>query len=185
MKSVIATLIILLFLSACSVSKNLHIKSLSEREIADFYQINDVEEFFILKEYNSLVKLSEQSLITIPTILIFNEENKQIKYFDEKNCGDQAIEFLENYNLVKNQHDFDYGDINLDEYLGNFTKINDSINRSQIKKSNNLKVFMNTASYAENKNFNSNREAFEVYKRFKNQFDIYIINLDLNQKWDE
>lgn len=177
-------LLMVSIISSCKITKKIQISSLTEHEIVEFYKSKNVDSFLLTKNYNSLISLSKLDLITVPNFIIFSGNNKEINYFDNKRCDEQTYEFLSIYNDELDIDYVEYGNLDLKFYLSHFKKMNDSLDEDSILKSNNLKVFMNTATYAEQKKFNSNREALNIYYEFKDKFDIYIVNFDAREEWN-
>lgn len=177
MKKII--LILAIVFTSCTITKSLPISYKSSDELSLFYKQNNIESFFIVNSYTSLVELYKQDRVSIPQNIIFDCDGLEIKHFNNKLCVNHTLEFLKNYNskTIIQKTNF-----NISDYLKHFKSIN-TLDSEKILSSKKIRVFVNTATYADN--YKANEEAFEIYKQFKDQYEVYIINLDYISEWKD
>jgi hypothetical protein len=70
----------------------------------------------------------------------------------------------------------------ISEYLSNFKIINESNGLESIIDSKEIRVFVNTGTYGEK--LNVNKEAFTIYKKYKDKYKVYVVNLDVGE-WNK
>ncbi|MFY7958258.1 MAG: hypothetical protein ACOVNT_09080, partial [Flavobacterium macrobrachii] len=95
MKKII--LILAIVFTSCTITKNLPISYKSSDELSLFYKQNNIESFFIVNSYTSLVELYKQDRVSIPQNIIFDCDDLEIKHFNNKLCVNHTLEFLKNY----------------------------------------------------------------------------------------
>jgi len=87
-------LLILCLLVSCSVKKSVPVSYKTSEELLEFYERNNVSDFFILDSYKSLVELYKQDRVSIPKNIIFDSDGFEIKHFNDKLCVNHTLEFL-------------------------------------------------------------------------------------------
>lgn len=178
MKKII--LAFLIIFNSCTITKSIPINYKTNSELSEFYKNHNVEEYYIVNSYKSLVELYKQDRVSIPKNLIFDNNGLEIEHFNDKLCVNHTLEFLRNYNektKIKNSN------FKIDDYLKYFKTPNNSVKIDEILNSKKIRIFVNTATYAEK--YKANEEAFEIYKEFKDKYDVYLINLDYIDDWDD
>ena len=173
-------LLILCLLVSCSVKKSVPVSHKTSEELLEFYERNNVSDFFILDSYKSLVELYKQDRVSIPKNMIFDSDGFEIKHFNEKLCVNHTLEFLKNYdqNTKINKSYF-----TINEFLKHFKSVNSNLDIEEILNSKKIRVFVNSATYADK--YKANEEAFEIYKLFRDKFEVYVINLDYIDAWED
>lgn len=161
-------------LAGCSVHKNIIIEAVTENELMDYYQSNNVPltSVLIIADKTKYQNIMTLNLNVIPDIKIFNKEGNQIEYDHANNCNQAADNFLSNYK-VSNEYKTS-NNLMLSDYVSNFTSFSKKkfdVSQPDI----NLYVFVNTALYAKD----INKEKF-VLEKFKNKnVKIYYVSLDV------
>jgi hypothetical protein len=178
MKKIIG--VIFAIFTSCTITKSLPIRYKTTNELSEFYKENNIENYLIVNSYKSLVELYNQDKVSIPKNIIFDSDGFEIKHFNDKLCANQTLEFLKSYdeNTKINKSDF-----NISDYLKYFKIVNNNLEFNKILNSKKIRVFVNTATYA-NK-YKANEEAFEIYKQFKEKYEVYIVNLDYINEWED
>jgi hypothetical protein len=178
MKKIIG--VIFAIFTSCTITKSLPIRYKTTNELSEFYKENNIENYLIVNSYKSLVELYKQDKVSIPKNIIFDSDGFEIKHFNDKLCANQTLEFLKSYdeNTKINKSDF-----NISDYLKYFKIVNNNLEFNKILNSKKIRVFVNTATYA-NK-YKANEEAFEIYKQFKEKYEVYIVNLDYINEWED
>lgn len=180
MKKIQILLLLLILLSSCTITRKLKIEHKTLPELSQYYNTRDITDFFIVKDYSSFEELNKLDKSTIPQNIIFDEDGFEIEHFDDKLCANHTIEFLKKHNkgmaLKKTS-------LHIDNYIKNLTPIDSRRNKNEILKTKKIRVFCNTATYADR--YNVNQEAWDLYKNHRDKYDIYIVNLDLHWKKEE
>lgn len=173
-------LVILIIFTSCTIRKSLPISYKSSDELSIFYKQNNIENYFIVNNYNSLVELYKQDRVSIPKNIIFDSDGFEIIHFNDKLCVNHTLEFLKNYNesIKINKSNF-----NISDYLKYFKPANSNLNINKIINSKKIRVFVNTATYADK--YKANKEAFEIYKQFSDKYEVYIVNIDYINEWED
>ncbi len=112
-----------------------------------------------------------QGRVSIPQNIIFDNDGFEIKHFNDKLCSNQALKFLKNFSEKKNKSNYKISD-----YLKHFKSININSDSNKIPISKKISVFVSTPTYADK--YKANEEAFEIYKHFRDKFEVYVVNLD-------
>lgn len=180
MRKIVFIGILLICLTSCTITKKIQISHKSDSELVDFYKQNDINNFLVPKNYNSLVNLYKSDRVSIPKNIIFNSDGYEIEHFNEKLCANHTLEFLKTYN---ENTELKLGNYNIKDYLANFKSINGSIDVESILSSEKVRIFVNTATYGEK--YNTNKEAYEIYKQFNDKYDVFIVNLDYSSEWED
>lgn len=167
-------------LISCTITRKIKISYKTNSELIDFYKQNNIDNFLIPKDYNSLVELYKSDRVSVPQNIIFNSEGYEIEHFNEKLCANHTLEFLKTYNEDTKLKLSNY---NIKDYLTNFKSVNSNINIENVLHSKKIRVFVNTATYAEK--YKTNNEAYEIYKQFNDKYEIFIVNLDYNSEWED
>lgn len=178
MKKII--IVVFAIFTSCTITKSLPISYKTTNELSVFYKENNIENYIIVNSYKSFVELYKQDRVSIPKNIIFDSDGFEIKHFNDKLCVNHTLEFLKSYdgNTIINKSDF-----NISDYLKYFKVVNNNLESNRIINSKKIRVFVNTATYA-NK-YKANEEAFEIYKQFKDKYEVYIVNLDYIYEWED
>lgn len=178
MKKII--IIISVIFTSCTITKSLPISYKTTNELSEFYKENNIEDYFIVNNYKSLVELYKQDRVSIPKNIIFDSDGFEIKHFNDKLCVNHTLEFLKIYD---ENTKINKGDFNISDYLKYFKPVNSNLEFNKIINSKKIRVFVNTATYADK--YKANEEAFEIYKQFKDKYEVYIVNLDYINEWED
>jgi hypothetical protein len=172
--------VIFAIFTSCTITKSLPISYKSTNELSEFYKKNNIENYLIVNSYKSLVELYKQDRVSIPKNIIFGRDGFEIKHFNDKLCVNHTLEFLKSYdeNTKINKTDF-----NISDYVKYFKMVNNNLEFDKILNSKKIRVFVNTATYADK--YKANEEAFEIYKQFKDKYEVYIVNLDYINEWED
>lgn len=174
-----------LLLSSCTIYKKITATYQSKEELINFYNNQSITNFLYAKDLMSLAKLSEADRTAIPQNFIFDENGIQVSHIDSKICQNPTLKFLNNFDENVNYPKTSY---RIEDYLSHFKTSNSNISIESILKSKKIRIFLNTATYAENVRsgkVNANSEAYEIYKNYKDnqKFEIYFVNMDLLKDW--
>lgn len=172
--------IIIFTLTSCTITKKIPITYKTINELTLFYKQNFIDDFLIVNSYNSLKELYKMDRVSIPKNLIFDIDGYEIEHFNDKFCANHTLEFLKSYNSNSN---IKKSNFTIQEYLVYLKSANNKIKVNEIKNSKKIKIFVNTATYA-NK-FKANEEAFKIFKEYGDKYDVYIINLDYINEWED
>jgi hypothetical protein len=164
---------------SCTINRNFKIINKTESELVDFYNSKEISNFLIIKDFNSFKLLADSNRITIPQNIIFDTNGYEIEHFDEKLCANHTTEFLKKYDSTMQKKLTNY---HISEYLSNFKIINESNGLESIIDSKEIRVFVNTGTYGEK--LNVNKEAFTIYKKYKDKYKVYVVNLDVGE-WNK
>lgn len=174
-----------LLLSSCTIYKKIKVTYQSKEELINFYNNQSITNFLYAKDLMSLANLSEADRSSIPQNFIFDENGIQVSHIDSKICQNPTLKFLNNFDENVNYPKTGY---RIEDYLSHFKTSNSNISIESILKSKKIRIFLNTATLAENVRsgkVNANSEAYEIYKNYKDnqKFEIYFVNLDLLKDW--
>lgn len=167
------TLLLLITLTSCTITKKVQLSPKTVIELSEFYKAHNVSNFFVVESRNSLVNLSKEDRLSIPQNIIFDANGYEIEHFDKKLCANHTLAFLKNFNeatIIK------HSSYTIKDYLKHFKTNDTNLNIENIINSNKIRVFVNTAAYADK--YKINKEAFEIYNQFHEKYEVYIINLD-------
>lgn len=178
--------LIWLLLSSCTVSKKLTTNYQSKEDLINFYSNRSVTNFLYVKDLKNYTNLSETDRNSIPQNFIFDENGIQVSHIDSKICKNPTLLFLNNFDEKVNYQKTNYRIV---DYLSHFKTSNSNISIEAILKSKKIRVFLNTATYAEHVRsgkVNANSEPYEIYKNYKDnqKFEIYFVNMDLLKDWN-
>lgn len=166
--------------TSCTITKSLPISYKSSEELTAFYKQNNIENYFVVNSYKSLVELYKQDRVSIPKNIIFDSDGFEIEHFNDKLCVNHTLEFLKNYD---EKTKIKKSNFNISNYLKYFKSVNNNLEIDKVTNSKKISVFVNTATYADK--YKANQEAFEIYKEFKDKYEVYIINLDYINEWED
>lgn len=178
MKKIIV--VIFAIFTSCTITKSLPISYKTTKELSEFYNKNNIENYLIVNSYKSLVELYKQDRVSMPKNIIFDSDGFEIKHFNDKLCVNHTLEFLKSYDENTKINKSDY---NVSDYLKYLKPVNANLEFNNIINSKKIRVFVNTATYADK--YKANEEAFEIYKQFKDKYEIYIVNLDYINEWED
>lgn len=178
MKKIIV--VIFAIFTSCTITKSLPISYKTTKELSEFYNKNNIENYLIVNSYKSLVELYKQDRVSMPKNIIFDSDGFEIKHFNDKLCVNHTLEFLKSYDENTKINKSDY---NVSDYLNYLKPVNANLEFNNIINSKKIRVFVNTATYADK--YKANEEAFEIYKQFKDKYEIYIVNLDYINEWKD
>lgn len=178
MKKIIV--VIFAIFTSCTITKSLPISYKTTKELSEFYNKNNIENYLIVNSYKSLVELYKQDRVSMPKNIIFDSDGFEIKHFNDKLCVNHTLEFLKSYDENTKINKSDY---NVSDYLNYLKPVNANLEFNNIINSKKIRVFVNTATYADK--YKANEEAFEIYKQFKDKYEIYIVNLDYINEWED
>lgn len=173
-------LIIFVIFASCTITKRFLISYKSPEELSAFYEQNNIQNYFVVNSYESLVNLHVQDRVSIPQNIIFDKDGFEIKHFNDKLCSNHTLEFLKNFSEKTKINKSNY---NISDYLKHFKSININSDSNKLSNSKKISVFVNTATYADK--YKANEEAFEIYKHFRDKFEVYIVNLDYSKEWED
>lgn len=178
MKKIIV--VIFAIFTSCTITKSLPISYKTTKELSEFYNKYNIENYLIVNSYKSLVELYKQDRVSMPKNIIFDSDGFEIKHFNDKLCVNHTLEFLKSYDENTKINKSDY---NVSDYLKYLKPVNANLEFNNIINSKKIRVFVNTATYADK--YKANEEAFEIYKQFKDKYEIYIVNLDYINEWED
>lgn len=178
MKKIIV--VIFAIFTSCTITKRLPISYKTTKELSEFYNKYNIENYLIVNSYKSLVELYKQDRVSMPKNIIFDSDGFEIKHFNDKLCVNHTLEFLKSYDENTKINKSDY---NVSDYLNYLKPVNANLEFNNIINSKKIRVFVNTATYADK--YKANEEAFEIYKQFKDKYEIYIVNLDYINEWKD
>jgi hypothetical protein len=173
------------FLVSCTVTKKINVTAKSMADIQNYYNSKDINSFLYVKNMEQLAQLSELDRNAIPQSFIFDQNGLEISTVDEKLCSNQTLTFLKNFNEKTKIKNTSY---RIEDYLSHFNSSDSKTTVDAIKKSKKIRIFLNTATYAEviRKGIAST-EAFEIYNTYSGNdaYEIYIVNLDILSEWNQ
>ncbi|OYQ43912.1 hypothetical protein CHX27_08535 [Flavobacterium aurantiibacter] len=151
----------------------------SVANLESFYQNHGIVNFIYPKSLQALVSLDSIDKTTVPQNTVFDENGLEILHFNEKLCANHTLTFLKEY---QKSMPLKLGKLSINEYLKHFKASDSSINFAAIQNQKKIRIFVNSASYA-NK-YGVNQEAFEIYNRFKDQYTVIVVNFDKLKEWE-
>ncbi len=169
----IAILFLTLGVLSCTITRKINIVQKTEAELIDFYKSKNIDSFLVVKDYAAFKVLSDSNRVTIPQNFIFDANGNEIEHFDDKLCANHTLTFLKDYNPEMKIKLKNY---NIASYLENFKSINGDIQKDEILNTKEIRVFVNTATFAEK--MKVNKEALEINNLYNGKYKVYVINLD-------
>lgn len=169
------------FFSSCTVTKKIEVKQLSLDEISSYYQSKKIplSKVLLIKSAASYQNLGDLNLAELPSVIIFDNDGRQINYAQVDYCVADPIKFIEEYS---EENQLEFTDYKQSEYLNHIKGLNDNVDLvNDILNSKTKNVFVNTAVYADK--IGMNKKPFKMLKLENQNFKIFYVNIDLQINW--
>jgi hypothetical protein len=131
--NLLKTIICLVMVCSCTITRKIKIEQVSEITIANYYEEKDIplSDIIRVKDVASYMRLSELGFAEIPKVIMFTNAGKQIDY-----CVADPVEYIKGYRMQSEE--LKLKDFSIQDYLANFTPLTIAMAEFQEEKSKRL-----------------------------------------------